>query len=159
VSKVWESNLFSFPSPPSPKLLVSGSLLASVQLARSWNLNERNKWQKYLFLLTVFYTHLGCWSYLPGNTKINPFRTKFMKQQKSHCTISVWYTKYFVPGAWQANNIFVFCWCGALTLTGRQGPTEASLTLPFLSWTGEREDNKKLLGWDKDKEITRQLPP
>ena len=41
--------------------------------------------------------------------------------------------------------------CG-LTLTGRQVPTKAALSLPLLSWTGERKYNERLLGQDKDRE-------
>jgi len=33
----------------------------------------------------------------------------------------------------------------------------AALT-PLLRWTGEENRMKKLMGWDKDREITYQLP-
>ena len=48
--------------------------------------------------------------------------------------------------------------CGGLALAGRQVPTKAALSLPLLSWTGERKYNERLVGQDKDKEITQQLP-
>jgi len=37
-------------------------------------------------------------------------------------------------------------------------PTKAALSLPFLSWTGDRKYNERLMGRDKDREITQQLP-
>lgn len=42
--------------------------------------------------------------------------------------------------------------CGGLILTGCQVPTEAALSLHFLSWTGERKYDVKLVGQDKDTE-------
>ena len=47
--------------------------------------------------------------------------------------------------------------CGRLTLAGRQVPTKAALSLPLLSWTGERKYNESLMGQDKDREVTQQL--
>ena len=41
--------------------------------------------------------------------------------------------------------------CGGLTLARRQVPTKAVLSLPLLSWTGERKYNKELVGRDKDR--------
>ena len=41
--------------------------------------------------------------------------------------------------------------CGGLTLAGRQAPTKAVLSLPLLTWTGERKYNKGLVGQDKDR--------
>ena len=41
--------------------------------------------------------------------------------------------------------------CGGLTLAGRQAPTKAVLSLPLLSWTGERKYSKELVGRDKDR--------
>ena len=40
--------------------------------------------------------------------------------------------------------------CGVLTRVGCQVPTKAALSLPLLSWTGERKYNKRLVGQDKD---------
>ena len=37
-------------------------------------------------------------------------------------------------------------------------PTKAALSLPFLSWTGERKYNERFMTRDKDREITQQLP-
>jgi len=33
-----------------------------------------------------------------------------------------------------------------------QVPTKTTLSLPLLSWTGERKYDEKLEGWDKDRE-------
>uniref|UniRef100_A0A663EPR8 GON-4-like protein n=1 Tax=Aquila chrysaetos chrysaetos TaxID=223781 RepID=A0A663EPR8_AQUCH len=41
--------------------------------------------------------------------------------------------------------------CDGLTLAGCQVPTKAILSLPLLSWTGERKYNKELVGRDKDR--------
>ena len=41
--------------------------------------------------------------------------------------------------------------CGGLPLAGHQVPTKAALSLPLLSWTGERKYNKELVGQDKDR--------
>ncbi|KAK4814539.1 hypothetical protein QYF61_022258 [Mycteria americana] len=51
---------------------------------------------------------------------------------------------------------YSICFCGGLTLAGRQVPTKAALALPVLSWTGERKCNERLVGPDKDREITHQ---
>jgi len=37
-------------------------------------------------------------------------------------------------------------------------PTKASLSLALLNWTGERKCGKRLVGQDKDREITHLLP-
>jgi len=37
------------------------------------------------------------------------------------------------------------------------GTHQATLSLPLLSWTGERKRNKRLMGQDKDREIAWQL--
>jgi len=42
--------------------------------------------------------------------------------------------------------------CGGLTLAGQQVHTKAALSLPLLSWTGERKYNERLLGRDKGRE-------
>ena len=50
-------------------------------------------------------------------------------------------------------------WCGGLTLAGCQVPTKAALSItPLLNWTGERKYNERLVGRDKDREITQQVP-
>ena len=54
-------------------------------------------------------------------------------------------------------NFESVCGCGGLTLAGGQVPTKAALSLPLLSWTGERKYNARLMGGDKDREITHQL--
>jgi len=42
--------------------------------------------------------------------------------------------------------------CGELTLAGHQVPTKATLSLPLVSWTGERKYTERLEGRGKDKE-------
>ena len=41
--------------------------------------------------------------------------------------------------------------CGGLTLAGGLVLTKAALSLPPLSWTGDRKYNKGLVGRDKDR--------
>jgi len=41
-------------------------------------------------------------------------------------------------------------WC--FSLAGCQVPTEATLSLPLLTWTGEKKHKKRLLGPDKDRQ-------
>ncbi len=48
--------------------------------------------------------------------------------------------------------------CGGLTLTEHEVPAKATLLLPFLNWTGERKYNERLMGRDKDRESSQQLP-
>jgi len=38
------------------------------------------------------------------------------------------------------------------------GAHQSHSVTPLLSWTGERKYNKRLMGPDKDREITQQLP-
>jgi len=42
--------------------------------------------------------------------------------------------------------------CDGLTLAGSQVSTKATLSLPLLSWTGERKYNERFTGRDKDRE-------
>jgi len=44
------------------------------------------------------------------------------------------------------------------SLAGCQVPTKATLSLPLLSWTGERKHSERLVGQGEDREITWQLP-
>jgi len=37
-------------------------------------------------------------------------------------------------------------------LAGHQVPTKAALSLPLLSWTGEKKYSERLVGQDKDRE-------
>jgi len=50
------------------------------------------------------------------------------------------------------------CFCSGLTLDGFQVPTKAALSLPLLSWSGEIKYNERLVGQNKDRDITQQLP-
>jgi len=54
-------------------------------------------------------------------------------------------------------GVYLLAFCGGLTLAGCQVPTKADLSLPFLSWTGKRKYHEKLMGREKDREITQQL--
>ena len=47
--------------------------------------------------------------------------------------------------------------CGGLALAGRQVPNKAAPSLPSSAGWG-RENNGRLVGRDKDREITQQLP-
>jgi len=47
--------------------------------------------------------------------------------------------------------------CHDLAWLEARCPPSCSLT-PVLSWTRERKPNERLVGQDKDREITRQLP-
>lgn len=49
-------------------------------------------------------------------------------------------------------------WDG-LTLAGHQVSTKATLSLPFLSWTGGEKCHENLVGWAKGREITPQSSP
>jgi len=39
------------------------------------------------------------------------------------------------------------------------GAHQSCSITPLLNWTGERKYNERLVGKDKDREITQQLPP
>jgi len=41
---------------------------------------------------------------------------------------------------------------GGLTLAGCQVPTKATLSLPLLSWTGDKKSNESLVCRDQDRE-------
>ena len=45
-----------------------------------------------------------------------------------------------IPDPWSQTD------CGGLTLAGCQVPTKSALSLPLLSWTGERKYNERLVG-------------
>ena len=47
--------------------------------------------------------------------------------------------------------------CSGLTLARCQVPTKATLSLPLLNWTGEKKYNERLVGRDKDREITSPI--
>lgn len=86
---VWSLRIKHFLLPttlPKSNISVSVNLLALVQLAGPWYLNGANQRQKYLFPIIVFYMHLSSWS-LPGNKKINVFRTKFTKKVRNHVVL------------------------------------------------------------------------
>lgn len=61
---------------------VLNNLIASVQVVRSRNLNEGNKREKYLFLVTVFCKHSSCRNSLPTDTNINTFQNEIHEKAK-----------------------------------------------------------------------------
>jgi len=46
------------------------------------------------------------------------------------------------------------CWVRWFSLAGRQVPTKAAPSLLLFNWRGEKKYNERLMGQDKDKEIT-----
>jgi len=51
----------------------------------------------------------------------------------------------------------IFIYLSWFSLAGHQVPTQAAPSLTHLNWTGEKKYHKRLVGQDKDREITQQL--